>query len=181
MKTYGKRLEQTGEPGCRKKTKHKWFETQDNIAYYPEFEKEKIVWNRITDKIVFSFVKNNFFVLDSTFFITGENLKYLIAVLNSKVAEKWIKISTASLGEGSYGAKIYIEQLPIPKIPNTEQKPFIDLVDQILAITKDDDYLENPSKQVKVKEYEKEIDKLVYKLYDLTEDEIKIVEGKLNI
>ncbi len=61
---------------------------------------------------------------------------------------------------------------------NKLEKPFIDLVDKILAITKDDDYLDNPNKQAKVKEYEHQIDKLVYKLYGLTEEEIKIVEGQ---
>ncbi|MBZ4651122.1 hypothetical protein [Thermosipho sp. (in: thermotogales)] len=51
------------------------------------------------------------------------------------------------------------------------------LVDQILAITKDEDYFENPVKQEKVKEYECRIDQMVYKLYDLTESDIKIVKG----
>ena len=48
---------------------------------------------------------------------------------------------------------------------------------QILSITKDSDYLENPDKKAKVKRLEKEIDQLVYKLYELTPEEIKIVEG----
>ena len=48
---------------------------------------------------------------------------------------------------------------------------------QILSITKDDDYLDNPDNQAKVKKLEKEIDQLVYKLYELTPEEIKIVEG----
>jgi len=47
---------------------------------------------------------------------------------------------------------------------------------QILSITKDDDYVDNPDKQAKVKCLEKEIDQLVYKLYELTLEEIKIVE-----
>jgi hypothetical protein len=45
-----------------------------------------------------------------------------------------------------------------------------------LAITKDIDYLENQTKQTIVKEYEKQIDQLVYNLYNLTEEEIKIIE-----
>ena len=69
-----------------------------------------------------------------------------------------------------------LSEIPIKKISNLEQKPFIDLVDKILAITKDDDYTENEKKQVKVKEYESQIDQLVYKLYDLTDEEIKIIE-----
>ncbi|MCL4479697.1 MAG: hypothetical protein M1381_11505 [Deltaproteobacteria bacterium] len=75
----------------------------------------------------------------------------------------------------------YITQIPIPKLIIEEpiqQNPFTELADQILAITKDEDYLHNPIKQAKVKELEKEIDRLVYKLYDLTPEEIAMVEGK---
>jgi len=48
---------------------------------------------------------------------------------------------------------------------------------KILAITKDNDYLQNPAKRAQVKEYEKQIDQMVYELYGLTEEEIRIVEG----
>ena len=51
------------------------------------------------------------------------------------------------------------------------------LVENILTITKDDDYLENSGKQAKVCEYEKQIDQLVYKLYGLRPEEIKVVEN----
>jgi hypothetical protein len=46
-----------------------------------------------------------------------------------------------------------------------------------LTITESGDYLENPAKQAKVKEYENQIDQMVYQLYDLTPEEIKIVEN----
>jgi adenine-specific DNA-methyltransferase len=62
-----------------------------------------------------------------------------------------------------------IEQLPILKIPESEQQPFIELVDKILLDKK-------AGKETK--ELEEQIDQLVYKLYELTEEEIKIVEGK---
>ncbi|MEW6619510.1 MAG: hypothetical protein AB1422_09310 [bacterium] len=51
------------------------------------------------------------------------------------------------------------------------------MVDKIFAITGDDDHLQNSEKQAQVKEYENQIDQMVYQLYGLTEDEIKIVEG----
>ena len=66
--------------------------------------------------------------------------------------------------------------IPISKISELDQQPFIDLVDKILAITKDNDYSENSSKQAKVHDYEKQIDQLAYKLYGLTPEEIEIVE-----
>jgi hypothetical protein len=68
--------------------------------------------------------------------------------------------------------------LPIKTSKKTEQKPLIDFVNNIFSITKDDDYLQNPAKQAQVKEYESQIDQMVYQLYGLTEYEIKIVEGE---
>ena len=47
-----------------------------------------------------------------------------------------------------------------------------------MAITKDEDYLHNPDKQAKVHDFEKHIDQIVYKLCDLTPEEIAIVEGR---
>lgn len=55
------------------------------------------------------------------------------------------------------------------------QQPFISLVDRILAITKDEDYLQNPAKQLQVKALEQEIDQLVYNLYGLHDKEIGII------
>ena len=63
-------------------------------------------------------------------------------------------------------------------MPVTEQKPLMNLVDQILALTKGEDYLSNPTKQTKVKELEHQIDQMVYELYGLTPEEIAVVEGR---
>lgn len=51
------------------------------------------------------------------------------------------------------------------------------LIDKILPTTKDENYLQNPEKQSKVKECERQIDQLVYKLYNLTPEEIEIVKS----
>jgi len=50
----------------------------------------------------------------------------------------------------------------------------------IFAITNDEDYIQNPDKQTKVHDLEKQIDQMVYKLYDLTPEEIVIAEGRSN-
>ncbi len=171
------RIEQSGEKGCRKKTSNKWFETQDNIAYYEEFEKEKIVWNRISSDLCFSYDNQKNFILDSMFSITfysNINLKYLIANLNSSISKFWIKNNAATLGDGIYGAKIYIEKLPIPKINSKNEKiadELINLVDEILKAKEQD-------KNANTQKLENKINSLVYKLYNLTEEEIKIIENK---
>jgi hypothetical protein len=65
-----------------------------------------------------------------------------------------------------------LSEIPIKKIPDDEQKSFIKLVDRILAAKR-----ANP--QADTSALEREIDKLVYHLYGLTEEEIKIVEKKI--
>ena len=63
----------------------------------------------------------------------------------------------------------YLKKIPIPEISKTAQKPFIDLVDKIL--TKKQNGKDTADLEAK-------IDKMVYQLYHLTADEIKIIEGK---
>lgn len=105
--------------------------------------------------------------------ITNPSLKYLLGLLNSAAVNYWFSY---------YFKDVNIKPNQLRKIPikigsKLEQDKMIRSVDKILTITKDDDYLENTAKQTKVREYEKQIDQLVFKLYGLTAEEIKIVEG----
>lgn len=105
------------------------------------------------------------------------SVKYVLALLNSKYL-RWVYNKMVNeAGRVFPQVKVtHVNKLPVRIMQTKEQKPIIELVDKILTITKDDDYLKNPSKPAQVKEYEKQIDQMVYKLYDLTDDEIKIVE-----
>ena len=115
----------------------------------------------------------NIFVTNSSY-----TLEYLTALLNSKLIS-WYAYRFI------YGKAIrtmrfdnyHLAKVPLIKLPNSNQSPFINLVNQILFITKSEDYIFNSSKQTKVKEYEHQIDQMVYKLYGLTPEEIEIVEG----
>ncbi|MDI6799062.1 MAG: TaqI-like C-terminal specificity domain-containing protein [Actinomycetota bacterium] len=178
---FGKdRLKQEGNKlpdgsTSRKKTGNKWFETQDQIAYYPEFEKEKVVWIELVDDGRFSYVEPNIFVEATTFLMTFTNPKYLVGILNSKAINWFFDTICASSGVSTNRwKKIYVELLPIPPITpfNKDLVEQIEaLVNQILAAKKKD-----PSADTS--HIEKKIDQLVYKLYDLTPEEIAIVEGK---
>lgn len=174
-----RQLEQSGKKypelsfDARKKTGNKWFETQDQIAYYPEFEKEKVVWQRITQEPTFCLVEPNVFILDSMAFFTGNNLKFIMAILNSKIIYEYVNMIVHQYGfTGFRLSNQYVEVMPIPPITPSNQ-PTVNqiegLVDKILEAKK-----ENPQKNTS--QWEKEIDELVYKLYDLTEEEIKIIE-----
>ena len=179
LKSFGKRIEQSGKTGCRKKTAHKWFETQDNITFHEEFKKEKVVWKRIGSIMRFSYDDTGVFCLDSSCIATGEKIKYLVGVLNSKLCLYELFRISPKTGTGDQIISVQaLKPLRVP-LPDAEQeKEITDLVDKILSRTQSSDYLQNPQKQAKVKSLETEIDQLVYKLYGLTPEEIKIVEGK---
>jgi hypothetical protein len=108
----------------------------------------------------------------------GYDLKYLLAIINSRFAYHYLNNHRRHRLE-NYFYPNDLRKLPIPKISESDQQPFIDIVDRILAITKNKDYPQNPQKQAQVKALEREIDRMVYKLYDLTEEEIRIVEGEV--
>ncbi|MFQ5786593.1 MAG: Eco57I restriction-modification methylase domain-containing protein, partial [Thermodesulfobacteriota bacterium] len=151
-----------------------------NCAYLQEFEKEKIVYSEIVYDSAFCYEDKGLFAEATVFILTGTKLKYLTAMLNSKLLTYAFRTFYAGgdlRGNTFRYKKVFLENLPIPKVSVQTRKPFTTLVDQILSITKSEDYSDNPEKQSKVKEIEKEIDKLVYKLYGLSEEEIKIVEG----
>ncbi len=64
-----------------------YFETQDQVAYHINFEKPKIIWIVLSDKGKFAYDDKGYYTNDSCFIMTGEKLKYLISILNSKLSE----------------------------------------------------------------------------------------------
>ncbi|ECL3415247.1 TPA: Eco57I restriction-modification methylase domain-containing protein [Campylobacter jejuni] len=149
-----------------------------NCAYIEEFEREKIVYSEIVRKPQFYLdTKLNFYAEATSFILTGENLKYLIAFLNNDFVAFIFKTFYAggNLGENGFRyKKAFLEKLPMPKINSKNQKladELINLVDEILKAKEQD-------KNANTQELENKINSLVYKLYNLTEEEIKIIEGR---
>ncbi|MCD6490310.1 MAG: Eco57I restriction-modification methylase domain-containing protein [Thermodesulfobacterium sp.] len=110
-----------------------------------------------------------------------ENLLLVLGFLNSKIAEFYLKekFSSYSYNQGVVFTREMINNLPLPSLTEEKKEEIISLVSQILSLTQSGDYLENPQKQAQVKEYERQIDQLVYKLYNLTEEEIRIIEEEI--
>ncbi|EGS2271231.1 class I SAM-dependent DNA methyltransferase [Campylobacter coli] len=149
-----------------------------NCAYIEEIEREKIVYSEIVRKPQFYLdTKLNFYAEATSFILTGENLKYLIAFLNNDFVAFIFKTFYAggNLGENGFRyKKAFLEKLPIPKINSKNQKiadELINLVDEILKVKEQD-------KNANTQELENKINSLVYKLYNLNEEEIKTIEGK---
>lgn len=159
--------------------RYEWYCLQRwGANYYQEFEKKKIVYSEIVRKPQFYLDVNlNFYAEATSFILTGENLKYLIAFLNNDFVAFIFKTFYAggNLGENGFRyKKAFLEKLPIPKINSKNQKlanELVNLVDEILKAKEQD-------KNANTQELENKINSLVYKLYNLTEEEIKIIEGK---
>ncbi|EHU8851822.1 Eco57I restriction-modification methylase domain-containing protein, partial [Campylobacter coli] len=116
-----------------------------NCAYIEEFEREKIVYSEIVRKPQFYLdTKLNFYAEATSFILTGENLKYLIAFLNNDFVAFIFKTFYAggNLGENGFRyKKAFLEKLPIPKINSKNQKladELINLVDEILKAKEQD-------------------------------------------
>ena len=171
------RLEQTGATHIidgvpvksRKKTNNKWFETQDSISYWNEFFKQKIIWGNLALSAQFAWAEEGYFINAPSSMIVPGN-KYLLAVLNSKLADWYIRQLGVTRNGGYFEYKpMFIEQLPVPMIDEDAQAPYIRLVDKILEEKKalnDTQFLES------------EINRLVYALYHLSEEEILYIESQ---
>ncbi len=130
-----------------------------NCAFVEEFEKPKIVWIEISDRANYAYDKQGFFLTNSAYFISGDNLKYLVSILNSSVADYYFFQITAKIAGGRKRyTKQYVEQIPIPVLSKTRQTPYELLVDYvILSKTQIDDLV--------FKFFEQLLDAIVFELY----------------
>jgi len=150
-------------------------------AHQHIFESPKIVSPQRSPRNTFGYNETPWYASADVYFITEKDhsvsLKYVLALLNSKLYYLWLYHRGKRKGETLELYQKPLSEIPVKKISEDEQKAFVEVVDKIISITKLDDYLTNSSKQAKVKEYERQIDQMVYELYGLTKGEIKIVEG----
>ncbi|AJD02494.1 type IIS restriction/modification enzyme [Campylobacter lari] len=170
LKPYYKTLEKRTDKG---KTPY----NLRNCAYLEEFEKEKIGWQRVTQEPSF-ILENECVLLDSMAFMVGNSkneLKYLLGFLNSSLIFYYFKnIGHLYSDKGFLLSNQYVEKFPIPKINSKNEKlanELISLVDEILKAKEQD-------KNTDTKTQEDKINSIVYKLYNLSKEEIKIIENK---
>lgn len=158
--------------------RYEWYCLQRwGANYYQEFEKEKIVYPCIMAKeSCFSYETSFAFAMAPANIITSNSdiLKYILAFLNSDFI--YLMLRKFYMGGGIEGElkTNNLEKLPIPKINSKNQKIADELVNSVDEILKAKEHDKNANTQ----ELENKINSLVYKLYNLTEDEIKIIERK---
>ncbi len=153
----------------RKKTSNDWFETQDQIAYWMDFEKPKIIYPNMTKYLPFVYDEDDhYYHNDKSFHIVGDSLKWLVSLLNSLLFKFAFSDCFPELQGGTRELrKVFFDKIPIKRIPEIEQKPFNKLVDQILSLKKQGE---------DTTDLERQIDVMVFKLYELTYEEVLVVE-----
>ena len=146
-----------------------------NCAYYEEFAKEKLFWIELVESGRFAYDNTGIYGEATTFVMTGSNVKYLCAILNSTLVRWFLQQTAPTSGMGTpRWKKVYVQEIPIPTISAAEQRPFIRLVDEILEAKSAD-----PDADTGYLEWD--IDELVYDLYGLTEEEDTAIERSLGL
>ena len=138
-----------------------------NCAYMAEFSVPKIVYREIGTAMDACMVPSGWFVNNKLFVVTGDNLSHIIGILNSRLFNHII-MGTTNLTSGKGVDWLQGIRIPLPD----DKFPVSRLVDRILAAKKADPAADTSA-------LEAEIDKLVYKLYGITDEkEIAVIEGR---
>jgi len=188
-KNRGDKAWQGRKPGA-----YKWYEIQDAVEYYAEFGKPKIVYPDIAKESRFAFDPDGHYPADTTFVIPLSDL-YLLGVLNSCLSFFYLRMVCPVLGDPHKGGRlrqktIYVKQLPIRRInfadaaEKQQHDGIVALVEEMLQLQKE--YAEATREKLpraealkrRIDEIDAAIDATVYRLYDLSAEEIRVVEGK---
>ena len=164
------RLEQTGKVHnvngenikARKKTTNKWFEMQDSISYWEDFSKPKIIYPNMTKYMPFVYDEANFLTNQKCFIITGQNMAYLNAFLNSSLFKYCFRDSFPELQGGTRElSKIFFDKIPVKLVSLEQNEIFRKIVNSVQS-----DYTIEQTKY---------IDTLLFDLYNLTTEERKVI------
>lgn len=162
-------LEQSGAKGSRKKTNNKWYETQDTIAYYRDFEKPKIMYQKFQVRPCFIYDDTGLYCNDSMWIIPTDD-KVLLGILNSRLGWWLISKYCTAIQNGYQLIWKYLGQIPIATGTDNQRDEIEDLVNKILHSKSED-------VDADISSYERELDRLIYELYGLTEEEVRVVEN----
>ena len=169
----------------------KWFEiVRYNADIFSENIKEQIYAYYRSTYNKFAYSNKRFVTLTTTFVLTKKegleiSLKYLVGILNSSLIQDYTKRNAKKMGNCYEYSSNFIGSIPIKIASEEEQRRVIELVDKMMVAVKRLQELKNKTTDEKarlekeIKKLDEEIDQEVYKLYGLTDEEIKIVEGSL--
>jgi hypothetical protein len=154
--------------------KGEWFELRQ-CAYFDDFDKDKIVYIHTAKHHQFALdtSKENY-VINNCYFISSSN-RYLLAYLNSNLF-KYYKMNTfVAFGDASTKGRCKLDynkmvKVPIKPISKEQEKEFDSAVNEMIKL--------KAGKQTqKIEEMDKKLNDMIYKVYGITAEERKIIEG----
>ena len=142
-----------------------------NCAYHADFLKEKLFWIDLADEGRFSYVDRAMFAVNSVYMLTGSSVKFLCAVLNSKLITWFVNHTAVTSGMGATRWFGYVvEAIPVPEAA----EPARFELEQITSLVLEAMHVQSISDTC---DREQQLNRLVYELYGLTEDEIRAING----
>jgi len=170
----------------RKPGLYEWYEIQDAIDYYEEFEKPKIIYPEICQKPEFTLDESKFYANNKCFIIPRDD-KFLLGILNSKLTYFLFETNLPKLQAGFFmPAYVVLKNFPIytPDFDNPDDKirhdRMVALVTEMLELHKHLSQAKTEQEKrlitQEIESTDRQIDSLVYGLYELTADEIAVVE-----
>lgn len=128
-------------------------------------------------RLKMTIIEPNIFCGNSVNYILIENKilneEYLLGLMNSILMNWYFKVFSTNSNVNGYE----VDNFPIVIPDKGRERKIIDWVNKILTITKAEDYLKDQPKQKKVQEYQEQIDEMVFELYNLNKDEVKIIQN----
>ena len=153
----------------RKKTPNEWYELQDTCAYHGTFASEKVIWIELVDRGRFVYDESGMFIEATTFMITGEQMRYLCAFLNSRLAHWYILKTAPTSGMGvPRWKKVYVESIPVAIPRRSAADTLRRLVDEARSVTSSD--------EKRLAQIEKQVDEVIYETYGISAEEAEVIE-----
>lgn len=146
----------------RKKTNNKWFETQDSISYWEDFDKPKIVYPNMTKYLPFVYEDYGFCTNQKCFIISGQTIEYLTAFFNSSLFKYCFRDSFPELQGGTREmSKIFFENISVAQVTGEINAQFKNAVNDIQT-----DYSKSKAMA---------IDAMIFNLYNLSNTERQVI------
>ena len=161
-----------GKPSAAYAGQHHWLELDNNpkAEYIDMYTKEKLVWMDLTERGRIAYDDGEMLCLNTAFIMLGTDLKYICAVLNSRLITWFMRNTAQNSGMGvTRWIRSTVQRIPVPRISVAKQAPFIRIVDLIIQ-------KKAAKRSFDATRQEMEIDQLVYQLYGLTKEEIRALE-----
>jgi len=137
-----------------------------SCAYIGDFSKEKIIYPNMTKYLPFVYDEQGFMTNQKCFIITGQNIVYLTAFLNSSVFKYCFRDSFPALSSGRELSKIFFDKIPVKLVDKKTEEQFRQLVNNI----------QSKRKELKdTVDLEVKIDHMIFEIYELTKEEQEII------